>query len=112
MKLAIHKNIEFGTRRMDVRAEFLYPFLLSSFFYEGIVYILSICVFCSHSCHLVLGEVEDALQCFNKCLESGPGVCLDRKFIIEAADGLQKAQVPHFFPVILVTQYCRLQHLI
>lgn len=54
----------------------------------------------------MLGEVEDALQCFNKCLESGPGVCLDRKFIIEAADGLQKAQVPHFFPVILVTQYC------
>ncbi|XP_035545296.1 uncharacterized protein LOC108982058 isoform X2 [Juglans regia] len=44
------------------------------------------------NCQLVLGEVDDAMQCFNKCLESGGGVCLDRKFIIEAADGLQKAQ--------------------
>ncbi|KAG7961958.1 hypothetical protein I3843_09G041200 [Carya illinoinensis] len=44
------------------------------------------------NCHLVLGEVEDALRCFNKCLESGGGVCLDRKVIIEAADGVQKAQ--------------------
>ncbi|KAG6638452.1 uncharacterized protein LOC122278906 [Carya illinoinensis] len=44
------------------------------------------------NCHLVLGEVDDALRCFNKCLESGGGVCLDRKVILEAADGLQKAQ--------------------
>ncbi|XP_041028614.1 uncharacterized protein LOC121268417 isoform X2 [Juglans microcarpa x Juglans regia] len=44
------------------------------------------------NCQLVLGEVDDAMQCFNKCLESGGGVCLDRKVIIEAADGLQKAQ--------------------
>jgi DnaJ family protein C protein 7 len=50
--------------------------------------------------------VEDALQCFNTCLESGPGVCLDRKFIIEAADGLQKAQVLHFFPVMNIYLNC------
>nr|XP_023887583.1 dentin sialophosphoprotein-like isoform X2 [Quercus suber]POE67224.1 dnaj like subfamily c member 7 [Quercus suber] len=44
------------------------------------------------NCHLVLGELDDAIQCFNKCLESGGGICLDRKLIIEAAEGLQKAQ--------------------
>ncbi|KAA8518109.1 hypothetical protein F0562_015583 [Nyssa sinensis] len=43
-------------------------------------------------CHLTLGEVEDALQYFNKCLESGGGMSLDQRMIIEAADGLQKAQ--------------------
>uniref|UniRef100_A0A5B6ZFA4 J domain-containing protein n=1 Tax=Davidia involucrata TaxID=16924 RepID=A0A5B6ZFA4_DAVIN len=43
-------------------------------------------------CHLALGEVENALQYFNKCLESGRDVCLDKRIIIEAADGLQKAQ--------------------
>lgn len=45
------------------------------------------------SCHLQLGEVEDALHYFNKCLESRVGVCLDRRITIEAADGVQKAQV-------------------
>ncbi|GAV60423.1 DnaJ domain-containing protein/TPR_11 domain-containing protein [Cephalotus follicularis] len=44
------------------------------------------------NCHLVLGEVENAMLCFNKCLESGAGVCLDRRVTIEAADGVQKAQ--------------------
>uniref|UniRef100_A0A6M2F8I0 J domain-containing protein n=1 Tax=Populus davidiana TaxID=266767 RepID=A0A6M2F8I0_9ROSI len=44
------------------------------------------------NCHLQLGEVEDALHYFSKCLESGAGVCLDRRTTIEAADGLQKAQ--------------------
>ncbi|KAF5737668.1 hypothetical protein HS088_TW13G00556 [Tripterygium wilfordii] len=44
------------------------------------------------NCHLVLGEVEDALLFFGKCLESGAEVCLDRRITIEAADGLQKAQ--------------------
>ncbi|GFS36949.1 heat shock protein DnaJ with tetratricopeptide repeat-containing protein [Actinidia rufa] len=43
-------------------------------------------------CHLALGEVEDALHYFCKCLESGGGICLDRRIIIEAADGLQNAQ--------------------
>lgn len=46
-----------------------------------------------YSCHLVLGEVENALQYFSKCLEMGAGVCLDRKIVIDAADGQQKAQV-------------------
>lgn len=45
------------------------------------------------SCHLLLGEVENAKQCFNKCMESGNVVCLDRRVIVEAAEGLQKAQV-------------------
>ncbi|KAF8403744.1 hypothetical protein HHK36_011848 [Tetracentron sinense] len=43
-------------------------------------------------CHLALGEVEDALQYFNKCLQPGSGICLDRKVLMEASDGLQKAQ--------------------
>ncbi|BAT85214.1 uncharacterized protein HKW66_Vig0048560 [Vigna angularis] len=44
------------------------------------------------SCHLLLGEVENAQQCFNKCMESGSVICLDRRVIVEAAEGLQKAQ--------------------
>ncbi|RDX72126.1 DnaJ-like subfamily C member 7, partial [Mucuna pruriens] len=44
------------------------------------------------NCHLLLGEVENAQQCFNKCMESASAVCLDRRVIVEAAEGLQKAQ--------------------
>ncbi|XP_073149934.1 uncharacterized protein [Henckelia pumila] len=44
------------------------------------------------TCHLVLGEVEDAINCYNKCLESGTNVCLDRRVTIEAADRLQRAK--------------------
>ncbi|KAE9590702.1 hypothetical protein Lal_00023408 [Lupinus albus] len=44
------------------------------------------------NCHLLLGEVENAQQCFNKCMESGSVVCLDRRVIVEAAEGLHKAQ--------------------
>ncbi|XP_062117861.1 uncharacterized protein LOC133831531 [Humulus lupulus] len=44
------------------------------------------------NCHLVLGEIENALQFFNQCLEMGAGVCLDRRIILDAADGQQKAQ--------------------
>lgn len=44
------------------------------------------------NCHLVLGEIETAQQYCNKLLNSGAAVCLDRRIIIEAADGLQKAQ--------------------
>lgn len=47
----------------------------------------------SYSCHLLLGEVENALQYFTNCLEAGAGVCLDRRIIIDAADGQSKAQV-------------------
>ncbi|CAJ1913063.1 unnamed protein product [Sphenostylis stenocarpa] len=44
------------------------------------------------NCHLLLGEVENAQQCFNKCMESGSVVCLDRRVIVEASQGLLKAQ--------------------
>ena len=43
----------------------------------------------------MLGEIENALQFFNKCLETGADVCLDRRLILDAADGQQKAQVLH-----------------
>lgn len=65
------------------------------FLYINDEYVFQICefFFFLSSCHLLLGEVEKARQYFNKCLESGAGVCLDRRITIEAADGLQKAQV-------------------
>ncbi|XP_047318176.1 uncharacterized protein LOC124921546 [Impatiens glandulifera] len=44
------------------------------------------------NCHLALGEVKDAMKLFESCLESGKNVCLDRRLIIDAANGLQKAQ--------------------
>ncbi|XP_051138748.1 TPR repeat-containing thioredoxin TTL4 isoform X2 [Andrographis paniculata] len=44
------------------------------------------------NCYLVLGEIEEAIQCFGKCLNSGSDFCLDRRFTIEAAEGLQKAK--------------------
>nr|KJB55398.1 hypothetical protein B456_009G074200 [Gossypium raimondii] len=44
------------------------------------------------NCHLALGEVEDAMRYFRKCLQSGTDVCVDRKVAVEASDGLQKAQ--------------------
>ncbi|XP_057984235.1 uncharacterized protein LOC131168649 [Malania oleifera] len=44
------------------------------------------------NCHLMLGEVDNALQYYSKCVESVSGLCLDRRIIIEAFDGIQKAQ--------------------
>ncbi|CAL5193417.1 unnamed protein product [Lathyrus oleraceus] len=44
------------------------------------------------NCHLLLGEVENAQRCYNKCLESSKVVCLDRRVTVEAAEGIQKAQ--------------------
>ncbi|KAL8095348.1 uncharacterized protein LOC141693196 [Apium graveolens] len=44
------------------------------------------------NCHLLLGEIEDAILHFNKCLESSADICLDRRIMIEAADGVQKSQ--------------------
>ena len=49
------------------------------------------------SFHLLLGEVENAQRYFNNCLESRTGVCLDRRTVIDSADGIQKAQVLHLF---------------
>ncbi|KDP22123.1 hypothetical protein JCGZ_25954 [Jatropha curcas] len=44
------------------------------------------------NCYLALGEVEDALLYFKKCLQLGSDVCVDRKIAVEASEGLQKAQ--------------------
>ncbi|KAL4334862.1 hypothetical protein GQ457_07G043330 [Hibiscus cannabinus] len=44
------------------------------------------------NCYLALGEVENAMEYFRKCLQSGTDVCVDRKVAVEASDGLQKAQ--------------------
>lgn len=44
------------------------------------------------NCYLVLGEVEDAIQCYTNCLRAETSICLDRRFTIEAASSLQKAK--------------------
>ncbi|CAK9187687.1 unnamed protein product [Ilex paraguariensis] len=44
------------------------------------------------NCYLALGEVENASLHFMKCLQSGPDVCVDRKLLLEASEGLEKAQ--------------------
>uniref|UniRef100_A0A5B7BJ91 J domain-containing protein n=1 Tax=Davidia involucrata TaxID=16924 RepID=A0A5B7BJ91_DAVIN len=44
------------------------------------------------SCYLALGDVEDASLHFKKCLQSGSDICVDRKLLVEASEGLQKAQ--------------------
>lgn len=44
------------------------------------------------NCHLLLGEVEDAMQYFQKCLELQNDVVLDRRVIIEASEGVKRAQ--------------------
>ncbi|XP_031401353.1 uncharacterized protein LOC116211218 isoform X2 [Punica granatum] len=44
------------------------------------------------NCHLALGEIEDALQYYKKCLKAGVDVCADRKIAVEASEGIRKAQ--------------------
>lgn len=44
------------------------------------------------NCYLSLGEIEDASKYFKKCLQSGSDICVDRKIVVEASEGLQKAQ--------------------
>ncbi|KAL1199127.1 TPR repeat-containing thioredoxin TTL4 [Cardamine amara subsp. amara] len=44
------------------------------------------------NCYLSLGEIEDASTYFKNCLQSGSDICVDRKIIVEASEGLQKAQ--------------------
>lgn len=44
------------------------------------------------NCLLLLGEIEDACTYFKKCLPEGSELCMDRKFSLEASDGLQKAK--------------------
>ncbi|KAI3782644.1 hypothetical protein L2E82_12697 [Cichorium intybus] len=43
------------------------------------------------NCYLELGELDDAMCNYKKCLESGV-VCLDRRLTIEASEGLHKAE--------------------
>ncbi|XWS43105.1 hypothetical protein CRYUN_Cryun16bG0073500 [Craigia yunnanensis] len=61
------------------------------------------------NCHLLLGETENAVRYFSKCLGSGADVCLDRRITIDAADGLQKAQVGNIlglYVIIIKWQPC------
>lgn len=51
----------------------------------------------------MLGEVEDAIQCYSKCLRDGNSICLDRRFIIEAAGSLQKAEVRYYYHLLILT---------
>ncbi|XP_058107235.1 uncharacterized protein LOC131250873 [Magnolia sinica] len=44
------------------------------------------------NCYLALGEIEEALKHFKKCLQAGNDVSFDQKIRIEASDGLQKAR--------------------
>ncbi|CAD5171111.1 unnamed protein product [Musa acuminata subsp. malaccensis] len=44
------------------------------------------------NCHLALGEIDEAMKYFKKCLLSERDGNLDQKILIEASDGLQKAQ--------------------
>ncbi|KAI4340532.1 hypothetical protein MLD38_025358 [Melastoma candidum] len=44
------------------------------------------------NCFLSLGEIDDALQYYKKCLQPGNDVCVDRKITIEASEGLQKVK--------------------
>ncbi|KAL9273179.1 DnaJ homolog subfamily C member 7-like protein, partial [Drosera capensis] len=43
------------------------------------------------NCHLMLGEVELAMQHFNRILAAN-GVCLDRQIMFAASEGMQKGQ--------------------
>nr|GEW08760.1 DnaJ domain, zinc finger, CCHC-type, tetratricopeptide-like helical domain protein [Tanacetum cinerariifolium] len=51
---------------------------------------LQVCLIAGN-CHLVRGELDEALCCYKKCLDSGM-VCLDRRLTIEASDGLQSVE--------------------
>uniref|UniRef100_A0A7N0ZUR9 J domain-containing protein n=1 Tax=Kalanchoe fedtschenkoi TaxID=63787 RepID=A0A7N0ZUR9_KALFE len=44
------------------------------------------------NCYLALGEVEEASKYFKYCLQPGISICADRKILIEASEGLKKAQ--------------------
>ncbi|WOL13677.1 hypothetical protein Cni_G22450 [Canna indica] len=44
------------------------------------------------NCHLLLGEIAEAMKHFNKCLLSQHDGSLDQKILVEANNGLQKAQ--------------------
>ncbi|KAD3337673.1 hypothetical protein E3N88_33193 [Mikania micrantha] len=43
-------------------------------------------------CYLAIGEIENATVQYMKCLQSGSDVCMDRKLLVDASEGLEKAQ--------------------
>ncbi|KAL0418477.1 UNVERIFIED_CONTAM: Ubiquitin carboxyl-terminal hydrolase 24 [Sesamum radiatum] len=55
------------------------------------------------SCYLALGEVENATPHFMKCLQGGSDVCVDRKLMVEASEGLEKAKLKKYEELI---QFC------
>ncbi|GKE96494.1 DnaJ domain, zinc finger, CCHC-type, tetratricopeptide-like helical domain protein [Tanacetum coccineum] len=46
---------------------------------------------CVSSCHLVLGEIDEALCCYNKCLDSNMAP-YDKSLNREASNGLKNAK--------------------
>ncbi|XP_022995011.1 uncharacterized protein LOC111490693 [Cucurbita maxima] len=44
------------------------------------------------NCYLGLGEIDDAVQFFKRCLQPGNDIYVDRKIVVEASHGLQNAQ--------------------
>ncbi|KAL8514660.1 hypothetical protein ACS0TY_013663 [Phlomoides rotata] len=60
------------------------------------------------NCYLVLGEVEDAIICYTKCLSDGTSICLDRRVTIEPADGLHKAKAKSSFAIFSGVKESRL----
>nr|GMD19264.1 tpr repeat-containing thioredoxin ttl1 [Ipomoea batatas] len=44
------------------------------------------------NCCLALGEIQNASKYFMKCLQEGSDTCVDRKLLVEASEGLEKAQ--------------------
>ncbi|KAI3677220.1 hypothetical protein L1987_86843 [Smallanthus sonchifolius] len=43
-------------------------------------------------CYLAIGEVENSTFQYMKCLQSGGDICIDRKLLVDASEGLEKAQ--------------------
>ncbi|KAL9237945.1 hypothetical protein vseg_012435 [Gypsophila vaccaria] len=44
------------------------------------------------NCYLQLGELDDAMKCFGSIIEASTAVCLDRKVLISASEGIRKSQ--------------------
>ncbi|KAI3471716.1 hypothetical protein Pfo_028366 [Paulownia fortunei] len=48
------------------------------------------------NCYLVLGEVEDAIQCYTKCLSLGTEVCLDRELQLKLLMACKRQRVAEY----------------
>lgn len=61
------------------------------------------------SCYLSLGEMENASQHFMTCLEMGSKSCVERKVLVEASEGLEKALVNNTsnFNLVLLRNYIK-----